>query len=139
MQKKLVISLFIISFIVALFFTVLSLGWLIIVFGLIAAVAIILHVTAGALSIKALPASANLLVLSALCFVVLALLKYDLDDVGVYSGFSQFVHLIGLSEEPYIELTSIHQFFFILLLIAQVVIDFLLIRMYGWKKKNNTI
>ncbi len=139
MQKNFIIAFFIISLLLALFLTVISLGWFMIIFGLIAAVVIILHVTGGVLSFKTLPRSATLLVLSSGCLIILALLKYDFDDVGAYTGLSQLKFLLGFTERPYIEIGQVHHFIFIALLIAQIVMDFFLIRNFGWKRKKKVV
>lgn len=136
MQKNLIIAFFFIGLLAALFFTVISLGWLIIVSVLVAPLIIILHIVGGVLSFKALPKSAPLLLLSTCSFILLALLKYDFDDVGVYSGYSQFGFLLGIKESPYIEISNMHHWLFIVFLIAQLVMDFFLIRNFGWKKKG---
>lgn len=136
MQKNLIVAFFFISLLAALFFTFISLGWLIMIAIFIAPLLIILHVTAGVLSFKALPGSAPLLLLSAICLIMLALLRYDFDDVGVYSGYSQLGFFLGINEEPYIEIGNVHHWTFLGLILVQLVMDFFLIRNFGWKNKK---
>lgn len=106
----------------------LSIGWYLILLGVVFAVLGVFHLIAGLQALKARPQINILLILTCLYTIFLALIRPDGDDKGTYTGFSVLSYYLHLIPDPYMELHFWGSLFFCALPILLILDIILLIR-----------
>ena len=62
---------------------------------------IVVHIIAGAKALKRQPALQKEIIISSIAFLVLSLLRFDMDDADAYTGYSVLLFKLGLRESQY--------------------------------------
>ena len=126
MGKVSYILFFIFSLVLGAIVLLLSTGWFLALFGILLLPVIIFHVVAGIMAINRYPLLVRWSRWSWFAYLVFAAFRPDLDDVGNYSGYTVFLHKLGVIDDYYIESDSLHFYIAIAALIAMIVLDLLI-------------
>lgn len=100
-MKVAITAFFIISTILSIVVMGMSIGWMLVLFGIFFLPVIVVHIMAGSRALKRLPALRKEIIISSLSFLGMSLLRFDMDDANAYTGYSALLYHLGLRESRY--------------------------------------
>ena len=100
-MKAIINVFFITTTILSIVVMGLSIGWMLVLFGIFFLPVIVVHIIAGFRALKKWPALRWEIIFSSLSLVLFSLLRYDMDDADAYTGYSVLLFKLGLRETQY--------------------------------------
>lgn len=100
-MKASITLLFVVTTILSIIIMGMSIGWMLVLFGIFFLPVIVIHIIAGSRALKRLPALRKEIVFSSLSLLLLSLLRFDMDDTDAYTGYSVLLFKLGWKESQY--------------------------------------
>ena len=105
-----------------------SIGWMLVLFGIFFLPVIIVHIIAGFKAVKRLPSLRKEIIFSSIALLVFSLTRFDMDDADAYTGYSVLLFKAGLRDSQYATPWGSFYYVSIALFIFLFVYDIKLIR-----------
>ena len=100
-MKVTITLLYIATTILSIIIMGMSIGWMLVLFGIFFLPVVVVHIIAGSRALKRLPALRKEIIISSLSFLILSLVRFDMDDADAYTGYSALLYHLGLRESQY--------------------------------------
>lgn len=100
-MKATISLLFICTTILSIVVMGMSIGWMLVLFGIFFLPVIVAHIMAGSRALKRLPALRTEIIISSLSFLGMSLARFDMDDTDAYTGYSALLYNLGFRESQY--------------------------------------
>ena len=115
------------STILSVWIMLLSVGWMLIIMGIFFVPILLVHLIASGVALRHFPILNRPLIQSSALFLFFAFIRPEGGDTGLYTGWSKWLHFIGLRETPYYDWPDWFSIPALLLLLGVFVLDIMIL------------